>query len=313
MKAAGKNTYLIGNIGEPAIKHLKDAGKNTIFVQEMSSYQLMDIVSSPQIAVITAFFPEHLDYHGSLDAYLEAKKNIARFQTKNDVVFFAAESKGSKIIADASPGKKIACSEKDSPVTFEEISLKGRHNLGNIGLAFQVSRYLSIDEADTKAVIQRFKGLPHRLQSLGVFGGVEWIDDSISTTPESAIAALNALGDSVETIILGGQDRGYDFGKLVDHIKISNVKNVILLPDSGATIGTLLKKKKIPSVDANTMNEAVNAAKKFAKSGTAVLLSPASPSYGHFKNFEDRGEQFKKYIHQLHAEDWDGSDMSCGC
>lgn len=291
-------SFFIGNIGEPAISHLGDAGSNTFFVHEMSSYQLMDLTSSPQIAVVTTFFPEHLDYHGSLQKYLEAKKHITRFQREDDVVFFNADSEGAREISEESKGKKIPFRMNDAPVSLEEIQLKGKHNLGNIAAAFKVAVHLGIDREDAIAAIRTFKGLPHRLESLGVHDGMEWVNDSISTTPQSAIAALDALGDRVATIILGGQDRGYDFSPLIERLKTSSVKTVILLPDSGATIRKKLQEANVTMnvINAETMEEATKKAKeqtshepRATSHWPIVLLSPAAPSYGHFKNFEDRG------------------------
>lgn len=302
---AAAAVYLVGNIGEPAIAHLKDAKKNTFFVQEMSSYQLMDLTSSPHIAVVTSFFPEHLDYHAStslstsgspLENYLEAKKHITRFQTKDDVVIFNTDSKEAKEIADESKGKKIPFSPKDSPVQLSDINLLGEHNLGNIAAAYKTAIELGVDEATTIDAIRKFRGLPHRLESIAIKDGTEWINDSISTTPETAIAALNALGDRVTTIILGGQDRGYDFSELGKRIKQSKVQTVILLPDTGAKIRAAIEKADatVTFVEATTMSEAVKAAQ--STRSTVVLMSPASPSYNLFKNFEDRGDQFRKLV-----------------
>lgn len=306
LKAAGEDTYLIGNIGEPAIAHLKDAQQKTIFVFEMSSYQLMDLTVSPDIAVVTAFFPEHLDYHGSLEAYLEAKKPIARFQTEKGIVIFNTEFPAAKDIAAESKGTKIPYTVKDSPVDQEDICLKGKHNLGNIAAAWKVSKLLDVDDEIFGEVVTHFKGLPHRLESVGIIDGAEWINDSISTTPESAIAALDAFGDRVSVIILGGQDRGYDFAPLAQ--KIANSKSLrmaILLPDSGTVIGKALEHAGAPVILSHTatIEEAVQKARKAVldlqnEQGNIpiVLLSPAAPSYGHFKNFEDRGEQFRKAV-----------------
>ncbi|MDD4628384.1 MAG: UDP-N-acetylmuramoyl-L-alanine--D-glutamate ligase [Candidatus Peribacteraceae bacterium] len=308
LKAAGKNVFLVGNIGEPAIAHLKDAATNTIFVQEMSSYQLMDLTSSPHIAVVTAFFPEHLDYHGSMEAYKEAKKHITRFQTKDDCVFFAADSDGAEEIAGESKGRRIPFSAQDAPVAIGETILIGTHNLSNIAAAYAVAKRLGIPQDIAVKAIKGFIPLPHRLQSLGVIGGIEWVDDSISTTPESAIAALDALSDRVGTIILGGQDRGYDFSPLAKRLKNSKVQTVLLLPDSGATILKAIKHEKVAveCSEVKTMKEAVALAKKNGKwimdNGKyppVVLLSPASPSYGHFRNFEERGNAFKAEIDNL--------------
>ncbi|ALM09983.1 MAG TPA: UDP-N-acetylmuramoyl-L-alanine--D-glutamate ligase [Candidatus Peribacter riflensis] len=301
---------LVGNIGEPAIAHLKDAApgttcgerSRTIFVMEMSSYQLMDLTTSPHLAVVTSFFPEHLDYHGSVEAYGEAKKHIARFQTKEDTVFFMADSAGTLEIAKESRGKRIPFSAADTPVAIGETQLIGTHNLGNIAAAFLVSQELGVEKEIAVAAIRSFTPLPHRLQSLGIKHDIEWVDDSISTTPQSAIAALDALGDRVATIILGGLDRGYDFSPLAERLTQSTVQTVILLPESGKRIGEALKKATAHAqiCEAKNMEEAVTLAKQHTRSPIPdsrfpiVLLSPASPSYGHFKNFEDRGEQFAR-------------------
>lgn len=295
---------LVGNIGEPAIAHIADARPDTIFVMEMSSYQLMDLTVSPHIAVVTAFFPEHLDYHGSVEAYKEAKKHITRFQTKEDKVFFAADSAGALEIAKESKGNCIPFSAADAPVAIEETKLIGTHNAGNIAAAFLVSRELGVSKDRAIAAIRSFTPLPHRLQSLGVHHDIEWVDDSISTTPESAMAALNALGDRVTTIILGGQDRGYDFAPLAERLKKSKVQTVILLPESGKRIRESLEKVNFQArvLDANNMEETVTFAKQHSLRPTPyalrpiVLLSPASPSYGMFKNFEERGDEFKNQI-----------------
>ena len=302
LKKAGKESYLIGNIGMPAIGFIDKAKPNTFFVHEMSSYQLMDLNCSPQIAVITAFFPEHLDYHGSLDNYFLAKKNITLFQNEDCSVFFNTKSEECQKIAAHGKGKKIPFSDDDSPVTIEETKLLGRHNLSNIAGAYKVAMSIGIPEKTAIEAISEFEGLPHRLQFIGEKDGCAWIDDSISTTPESAIAALEALGNRVRIIILGGQDRGYDFSLLAERISKSKIETVILLPDSGRTIRQSIEKAgiKVNCVEVETMEEAVSTAKKMSQSSKLiahsfpiVLLSPASPSYGHFKNFEERGDQFK--------------------
>ena len=298
LKAAGKDVHLIGNIGEPAIAHIEDANSETIFAQEMSSYQLMDLTVSPSIAVITSFFPEHLDYHGSIEAYLEAKKHIARFQNKDGRIFYCSASEGAQQIANESPGEKIYFSADDCPVLMEETKLIGKHNKENIAAAFLVSRHLGISDDVSKKAIKEFTSLPHRLQPCGEHHGIMWVDDAISTTPESAIAALDALGNSVSTIILGGQNRGNDFSELADKIAHSDTLTVILLGESGARIRVALERASALTniYDAKTMEEAVSLAKKNTAKGKICLLSPASPSYGMFKNFEKRGESFLQKV-----------------
>ncbi len=298
LKAGGKDVHLVGNIGIPAIDFLDHAKPNTIFVQEMSSYQLADLTTSPQIAVITAFFPEHLDYHGSLAAYKEAKARIARFQSASDSVFYSDAFAETKAMALESPGTRIPYSKADAPVALADIKLRGEHNLTNIGGAWKVASSLGVPVSVALPVIKNFKGLPHRLESLGKAGGIEWIDDAISTTPESAIAALDALGDDVVTILLGGQDRGYDFRTLAARIAKSKVRTIVLFGQSGPRIREAVgdAHADVCFHEADSMEKGVELARKNTMEGKIVLLSPASPSYDMYKNFEDRGDQFRAAI-----------------
>lgn len=298
LKAGGKDVHLVGNIGKPSIDHLQDAKQGTIFVLEMSSYQLMNLTRSPHVAVVTSFFPDHLDYHGSLSAYLDAKMHITRFQSAEDTVFFAAASDGAKQIADQSPGKKIAYSKEDAPIALSETKLIGDHNLQNISGAFLVGRFFGIDDTVAIEAIKRFQPLPHRLQLLGTHHGIRWIDDAISTTPESTIAALDALGDDVNTLIVGGQDRGYDFASLGKRIAASRIEHVIFFPGSGPSIVKAIHEAgSNASVHAaSDMEAVVDIAKRVTIPGKICLLSTASPSYNIFKNFEDKGDQFISFI-----------------
>lgn len=303
LKAAKKDVILTGNIGEPSIAHLDDVKKGTIVVMEMSSYQLMDLTVSPHIAVVTSFFPEHLDYHGSLEAYLEAKKHITKFQRHEDVVFFNATSPDTAEIAKEGDGTKIPFTPEDCPVDMSETRLIGEHNSTNIAAANMVTSMLAIPSKTALEAIKDFKGLPHRLQSLGVHHGREWIDDAISTTPQSAIAALDALGDRVAVMILGGQDRGYDFTPLAERIKDSSIELILLFPGSGPKIREALVQAKVETemIDVNSMEQAVQEAKSYSlkAKNSIVLLSTASPSYGMFKNFEEKGEIFEQCIKDL--------------
>src|SRR3989338_7634985 len=327
LKAAGKDVDLVGNIGKPALDVLDKEKKETMFVMEMSSYQLMDLTVSPHIAVITSYFLEHLDYHGSEEAYKEAKKHITKFQTKADVVFYNLFSPGTKEIAKASKGKKIKFSWQEAPLRIEETKLLGHHNLSNIAAAFAVAKFLKIPKPVAQEAIRNFEGLPHRLQMLGVHHGIEWVDDAISTTPESAIAALEALGDRVRTIILGGQDRGNDFTELGRKIAASKIEHVILFPGSGPRIRNAIEdaNARVSFHEVTSMEQAVKKCTqtdpwhgyaehilsslqddepltspiRHDRQGTPiVLLSTASPSFGMFKNFEEKGEAFRSNILQ---------------
>lgn len=298
LEACERPAVLAGNIGTPALDALDASSAAMTFVLEMSSYQLMDMTASPHLAVITSFFPEHLDYHGTLADYLDAKKHITRFQTEQDAVFYNGLSPCAKDIAEMSPGERIPFSPDDAPVAIAETRLLGDHNRSNISAAWKVSRFLNLPGDLCLDALRDFQGLPHRLQFLGDCGGITWVDDAISTTPESSIAALDALGDRVATILLGGQDRGSNFTALAERIARSDVRHVILFPGSGPRIRQALHRAGAGAsiTDATTMDEAVAFARAHTPRGTVCLLSPASPSYGMFRNFEEKGAAFARCI-----------------
>ncbi len=298
LQTAGRDTALGGNIGVPALDLLPHLTEESIAVLELSSYQLQELTTSPHIALLTSFFPEHLDYHGSLDLYREAKEHLTRFQSPDDVMFYPVDSLECHRIASLSPGKKIAFSAKECPVPMERTKLIGTHNQANMAGAAAVAHFLGIPATAIVEALESFHGLAHRLQSLGTKDGIEWVDDAISTTPESTIAAIEALGNRVETIILGGLDRGYDFQALAQRIAKSTIRNVILFPGSGPRIRLALEQAQaaVSYHEASTMEDAVHFARSHTKPGFLCLLSTASPSYGMFKNFEEKGEQFRAFI-----------------
>lgn len=304
LSAAKKPAVLCGNIGVPALDMLEKITKESIVVMEMSSYQLMDVTMSPHIAVLTSFFPEHLDYHGSLEAYFEAKANIVRFQSKDDFVFFNSENADTKRMALLSKGKQIGSSYDECPLPLNETKLIGDHNRSNIALAYKVAKHLGVDDQVCLDAFKTFTPLPHRLQSLGMHHGILWIDDAISTTPDSAIAALRALGPDVATVILGGTDRGLTFDTLAEElVDQSQVSTVILFAGTGPKIRSSIEEylnkrvdRKISLQEADSMALAVNIAKEHTPQGKICLLSTASPSYNMFKNFEDKGTQFQQCI-----------------
>jgi len=300
LKEAGKEVTLVGNIGDAAIAHLEEGGLNKFFVQEFSSYQLMNTNKSPQIAVVTSFFPEHLDYHGTLEDYKDAKKHLTQFQTSEDTVFYYGESDGAKEIAEESAGTKVSYTEDDSPIAIIDTKLVGVHNLFNIAGAAAVARHLGISEDIIIEAVRKFDGLPHRLKDLGKHHGINWIDDAISTTPESTIAAIHALSPNVKTIILGGQDRGNDFTQLGEVIAASGIRHVIVMGESGPRIAKAITSQNITIHEVQSMEEAVKKAKEslstFHFPLSTCLLSPASPSYGMFKDFEEKGDAFKSLV-----------------
>ena len=288
LKAAGRRVKLVGNIGEVALGHV--AEKDMIFVMELSSYQLDRLRARVDVAVWTSFFPEHLNVHGDMEKYLEAKAGIARGQRKED--YFVYHERDAEVLNNVSSAAQRMI-VKDLPVF--ETGLRGQHNQENIALCVTVGTIMRVEKDVIEKVVRDFEGLPHRLQDLGEFEGVRFVDDAISTTPESTIAALEVFGDEVGTILLGGEDRGVDFGELVEVLKKFGVENVVLFPDSGVRIKGLLG-DGFRVLETESMEEAVTWAKKNTVAGKVCLLSTASPSYSLWKNFEEKGEEFQKWV-----------------
>jgi UDP-N-acetylmuramoylalanine--D-glutamate ligase len=299
LHAAGRQVILAGNIGEPMLGHLKDAASGTIFVLELSSYQLETLKVSPETAVITSFFPDHLDYHGSMQEYFEAKSHIARYQHAGDVVFFNGTSSDCQKLASLSPGEQIPFSPEDFPGHPAPIfdSPAGRSNLA---AAFMVATRYGVPKADAVKTLETAQALPHRLQTLGTHHQIVWIDDSAATTPESTVTALDATKGHIDTILVGGLDRGYDFTELGHRLANSSVTNIVMFPDTGARIRESIEAAGpvIPKTyyDAASMEEAVAFAIKSTKPGHICLLSSGSPSYNMFTNYFERGEAFQSAI-----------------
>ena len=301
LKMADDRTFLMGNIGVPMISYLAEAKSGTTFVIELSSYMLEYLRRSPQIAVVTSFFPEHLDRHGSIEKYWGAKKNIAAHQTTDDVVFYCADYPECREIADASAGEKIPFTAADFPLPVEQTKLKGEQNRSNLAAALKVAEYCGVDRATAIEALKNTEGLPYRLRSLGVKDGIEWVEDSLATAPEATTFALEALGSNVDTLITGGMDRGgYNFAELGKKIVELGVRNVVLFPDTGAQIKAAIEAaqpaKPINYCETTSMQEAVDFARQATKKGATCLLSSASPSYNLFKDHEDKAAQFVKAI-----------------
>jgi UDP-N-acetylmuramoylalanine--D-glutamate ligase len=186
------------------------------------------------------------------------------------------------------------------------VQLLGEHNLRNISAIVALAEMLGIDDEVLHQTVKDFQPVRHRLQFVGTFRGIDFYDDAISTTPESTIAALDALGDRVETIFLGGLDRGYDFSTLVEKIKKSQIKQIVFFPESGEKIAEMLGVSRLsdaPLIEkylhTASMEEAVRFAYEHTSSGKVCLLSTASPSYSVWKNFEEKGELFQEWVKKL--------------
>lgn len=307
-------SLLLGNIGEPAFEHLDAMQPGTTVVFEMSSHQLEFMHHSPQLALLLNLHEEHLDHYRSFDDYAEAKCNIFRFQTQQDFLLYNADDATLCGFVDqvASLGQRFQVSFShqvgsniylhDQKVYFGDQviydatvlrKLPGDYNLSNTMFVMGVAKLLDLDLQQAARSVNQFQGLPHRLEMIGEVNGVKYYDNSIATIPAATIAAVQALGD-VDTLIIGGMDRGIDYRELVQFLDQSNIAHIICMPDTGYMIASQLSADKV--VLAATLEDAVSAAKKLTAAGKSCLLSPAAASYGFFKNFEEKGNLFKELV-----------------
>lgn len=284
LKDSFKNVKLVGNMGKPCLSYLLTAKPKDIFVFEMSCHQLDHISKSPNIAVFINIYPEHLDYYKTFSKYFNAKKNITKFQDRNDLFIYNPEFKEIENIK-----------TKAHKIPFKESFLKNNIHKNTIAAAIAVSKTFGLTEKEIKKSIDEFKTLDSRIEFLGNFNGINFYNDSLATIPEATIFALNEL-KNVDTLILGGLDRGIKFNKLTEEIKNKKIKNIILFPNTDKKIYKDLKNENINFFFTDSMKEAVLFAKKNTKKGSICLLSPAAPSYNLFKDYKDRANQFKKYL-----------------
>lgn len=298
---AGKDATLIGNVGIPALGH--EPGKDYTIL-ELSSYQIADLQHAPQIAVVTNLYPEHVPWHRSLDRYYRDKLRLVELSSET-IANSANETLREWLGADRAitwfntetgyhvqDGRLFRGIERIDCASFP---LKGEHNLCNLAAAFTVAERLGVRPDAAK--LSSFQQLPHRLEEFRAGSDVLCINDSISTVPEAALAALRAYPSQDKILLLGGTDRGQDYGELLSQLPELRVKEVILLPRSGARIldqltksGAAVRTRLVANLEAG-----VAAAMAHIKQDEVLLLSPASPSFGEFQDFEERGRAFVEH------------------
>lgn len=306
LSSAGKEVYLSGNIGKPYLDLLPVLGPTSYIVMEMSSFQLIDMEKSPDIAVVLNITTDHLDWHRDRDEYVSAKESIVKFQKPNDFKVINGEYETSRNFVNLGKGKTVLFSKGKLEEKYKEnLLLRGEHNLENIAAAVEVGRVVGISEEIILKAVKSFKGLEHRLELVDEIGGVTFYNDSFATSPQPTIAAINSFTEP-ETLILGGSDKGLDYRELADGIeKRKNVKNIILIGDTARKIKDALENKnlkvKIYELGFMSMEKIVKKAHQVSEKGSVVVLSPASASFDMFKNYKERGNQFKAAVENLKA------------
>ncbi|MCL5970170.1 MAG: UDP-N-acetylmuramoyl-L-alanine--D-glutamate ligase [Patescibacteria group bacterium] len=320
----GEDTYLGGNIGQPPLDFLDKLNAHSWVVLELSSFQLQDLTKSPHISVVLMMTSEHLDYHKDTKEYIDAKRNILRSQTSSDFAIINRDYPASNESDIYTEGKLFrvsrerytnnGCFVKEGKVVIdndsseteiiktEEILLPGKHNHENVCAAVMAASLAGVSKTNIVKVLKTFKGLEHRLELVSEIDRVRYYDDSFSTTPETAIAAIEAF-ENPEILILGGSNKNSDFtelGKVINNAK--NIKAIIGIGEEWKKIKSRIQNSKFKIIEeCKNMREVVVSAHLEAEPGDVVILSPACASFGMFKNYKDRGEQFKQEVKALKA------------
>ena len=322
LKNSGYTVHLGGNIGIPLFTKLNEIKPEDIIVLELSSFQLMGMEVSPEISAITNITPNHLNIHKDYQEYIEAKKNIFKNQNEEGILVLNADNELTSSCKDEANGKVIMFSSKqklengfivDNGIIKEceegirrhiidtkKLKLKGAHNFQNVCTALALTKGL-VDTDNAVKIIKEFSGVHHRLELVRTIDGVEWYNDSASTSPTRGISALNAFSDKEIVLIAGGADKNLDYTPIGKPI-VEKVQCLILIGQTATKIYDAVKKeleiqnKNLDIHMCETFKQSLDLAKRVAKPGQIVLFSPASTSFDMFKDMYDRGDKFKEEV-----------------
>ena len=324
IKAKGYKCFLGGNIGTPLFTKIEEMLPEDVVVLEMSSFQLMGMEISPHISVITNISPNHLNIHKDYEEYINAKKNIFKYQDNNGIVVLNYDNEITREIANEANGRVIFFSSKEKlsdgiilddgiikeckdkirrhVLDTKDIKLRGNHNYENVCTA--IAATVGLVDIDTQVnVISNFEGVEHRLEFVREINGVKWYNDSIGTSPTRTMAGLYSFDEEI-ILIAGGYDKHLDYAPLAKPI-LEKVKALILMGQTADKIFYAVKQeaenqnKGIETYMCNSLEDTINMANKIAKNGQIVLFSPASASFDLFKNFAERGEKFKELVNNI--------------
>lgn len=326
MKGGHHKAWVGGNIGNPLIDSVDQIQEDDLAIMELSSFQLELMKKSPQIAAVLNITPNHLDRHGSMDAYIDAKARILWFQHADDIAILNRDDKISWNFADQIQSDLISFGLKKpegrSSGTYIEqdwvwlqigqdklklfpiewIQLRGKHNLYNVLAASAIAAAATLALPAIQSAVEEFNGVPHRLETVREVNGVTWVNDSIATAPERTIAAIESFSESI-VLLLGGRDKNLPWDRLASLV-INKVERVIIFgeaaPIINEAIGPRNPRQHLKSVvSTKDLAEALKTAQNQAQAGDVVLLSPGCTSYDAFKDFEERGQFFRDWVNQL--------------
>lgn len=303
LRASGIGARLIGNMGVPVLDCFDEiAGQ--IAVIELSSHQLEFTHASPQVAVWTNLYEEHLDhYTGGFAGYAAAKGHICQYQAPEDYFIYNADQPIAQMVdLSRCRARRVPVSARtEDPFLASLVNgnprLRGEHNRHNIYFAATAAALLGATQAGIRRAVEEFQGFPHRMYPVSEACGIHWVDDSICTIPRGVLCTVDALGD-VDTLLLGGLDRGLDYQGFAEELSKRPLRNIVCMPETGHTIAKLLQElsSRQTIVPVQTMEQAVAAALACTTAGKTCLLSPAAASYNAYKNFEEKGAHFLRCI-----------------
>ncbi len=307
LRAAGKRTALVGNIGLPLLETMSWQQQPEFWVIELSSYQTFE-AHSPEVAVMLNFYPEHLDWHVTEQAYFDDKSALITHSRPQHAVL-NRDAPRVAALADGlqsdvrwfndeagwhARGNMLHCGDI-AVLDLHELPMPGQHNAGNVCAALTAIEALGLDALASAPAVKSFKPLPHRLQDIGERAGIRYVNDSISTTPYASIAALECFTHEPVAILVGGYDRGLDWEAFVEYVSIKPPKAVISMGQNGPRIAERLRELAEPGfhlIEAEDLVQALKAAETVLPSGGIVLLSPGAPSFGAYSDYVARGRHF---------------------
>ncbi len=318
-QVAGRRTWVGGNIGRPLIADLHKMQPDDMVVQELSSFQLEIWTQSPHVAAVLNITPNHLDRHKTMAAYAEAKANILRFQSANDVAVLAADDPGAMALMGEVQGRLRTFSRRDEvedgafvreghiwlrnghetavcPLT--DIQLRGQHNVLNVLAAVTLADSVGVPPDAMRQAIRTFRGVEHRLEPVRDRNGVRYVNDSIATAPERALAALAAFDEPL-ILLAGGRDKEMQWDEWTRQVA-QRVKHVVLFGDLAGMLETRLAEAGYQTMTrVEGLETAVLTAVRLAQPGDIVLLSPGGTSFDAFTDFAERGEYFREIVGKL--------------
>jgi UDP-N-acetylmuramoylalanine--D-glutamate ligase len=319
------SVFVGGNIGDPLINHVDDMQADDLAILELSSFQLEQMTISPDIAAILNITPNHLDRHGTMEAYTNAKARILEYQTEQDTAILGHDDKGAWNLRSKAKGRLLTFSLHDLDeglngaylhdgllnlrdgnaylplILREKIQLRGDHNVANVLAAFTIGHAAGFKLDDMLEAVEDFRGVPHRLEFVRELRGARWYNDSIATAPERSMAAIHAFDEPI-VLLLGGRDKKLPWDEIAKLIR-QRVDHVVVFGEAAELIQKAVSTAGgVRSVDlqrVNDLKEAVLKAADISSPGDVVLLSPGGTSYDAFVDFAERGEFFRKWVLEL--------------